>query len=332
MGKQKIQQQDDPALAAILLADLRDMRPQLRARAFQVTAYTEASLRVIDLFKSQLLRFSTKYDRAYQDYESILKSARQTAVGRQEWMDIFIGIGIGVTVGFVSGLVVASVTASATLSASAKLVNSLADEMAEAVVNTGYQKITPQRDYIRDLKPDGIHPAIISSQIWRKLSLYYRNTIEVFHSQSYLAFAMADCEYIISQLEKIHNGQTADMTQSDLVNFAIDILELAGMLLQVNVDEQLPKIRMLDTQLRGAPEYTQRNIEQDIWIVWLSAIPEANSGIIDEDDIENRLNKIGVLDRLGIDFGWWTSSADERAAIRAALREARMIRSKYESL
>ena len=68
-------------------------------------------------------------------------------------------------------------------------------------------------------------------------------------------------------------------------------------------------------------------IEQDLWIRWIAALPndaEARADALDEDAIEDHLHKIGVLggdSRLAVDFGMNTTMGDTEAAYKSALRE-----------
>lgn len=69
-------------------------------------------------------------------------------------------------------------------------------------------------------------------------------------------------------------------------------------------------------------------IEQDLWIRWISALPDDADIVgdaLDEDAIEDHLHSIGVLgddSRLDLDFGSNTTMGDTSAAYKRAKREA----------
>src|SRR5262249_55657245 len=91
----------------------------------------------------------------------------------------------------------------------------------------------------------------------------------------------------------------------------------------------------IETRVLSAPVQTTQEMEQDIWILWMSTILNRDSNILDYDAIEDHLASIGVLgpnSRLGVDFGWWTSEDDELAALEAARDQATRIRHRNSEL
>lgn len=77
-------------------------------------------------------------------------------------------------------------------------------------------------------------------------------------------------------------------------------------------------------------------LEQDIWILWISTIDKENSDFLDENIIENYLKEIKVIgpgkSRLGLDFGSVTLESDELKAIERAKTEKWNIRVKYSKM
>ena len=87
--------------------------------------------------------------------------------------------------------------------------------------------------------------------------------------------------------------------------------------------------------MAAEPSGREREMEQDIWILWMAELSDDESDVLDRDAIENHLTEIGVLGPaglLGVDFGWWTSKSDELDAIHAARGKKREIEVKYEGL
>jgi hypothetical protein len=91
------------------------------------------------------------------------------------------------------------------------------------------------------------------------------------------------------------------------------------------ISQGLGDLRRFETDLRALnPEdLRQRQIEQDIWILWIATLSDAS--VLDLDAIEDRLHAIGVLgpnSRLGVDFGGYTFFWEEDEARDAARSEA----------
>ena len=69
--------------------------------------------------------------------------------------------------------------------------------------------------------------------------------------------------------------------------------------------------------------------------MWMESVPDGRSDILDLDEIEDHLEAIGMLgggSLLGVDFGIWTSTDDEREALAAARALARGVHARYQAL
>ena len=107
------------------------------------------------------------------------------------------------------------------------------------------------------------------------------------------------------------------------------------------IRSDVQRMHQLDALARkGLPKtYGKREMEQDIWVLWIASLDPKNEDshdILDLDAIEDHLHyKIGVLGEgsvLGVNFGRYTSEADERAAIYAARAKKATILARFKQL
>lgn len=69
---------------------------------------------------------------------------------------------------------------------------------------------------------------------------------------------------------------------------------------------------------------SQDAVEREIWIKWLSQLPNDNLDTMDRDRIENKLRRLDIWSRLGIDIGDWFSD-NEQLKAKASARAVEMI-------
>jgi hypothetical protein len=131
----------------------------------------------------------------------------------------------------------------------------------------------------------------------------------------------ANAEYATAQINALWTGGEADMTLDATLTMVSELMaqehEADG--LDRNLASATAGWRALAAAAAAWQVPTQAKLEQDIWIVWIAGVSDPD--LLDRDAIEDHLKAIGVLgpgSRLGVDFGYWTSAADENAAVAAA--------------
>ncbi len=318
--------------SVLALRALEDTRAEATARSFKLGAYATKGLRVVDGTKAKMIRFSDQYGNAYQTYADVVRQGRAEAQDQQEWINIFSGIAIGVGVGLLSEVIIGE----AILSAASTVAVEVAGEAAEAVVAGGASQVIP-RVSGQTLEPGGIHPALMNSQIWETLSRLYRTVGSVQQIGWHLPLLLGNTEYAIGQLRLIDAGAEAEMSRPELVEMAISLTRVNRQMrmLDAEIEERMVGLDSLLARLSSPSGYGQDELEQDIWIMWISGIANDDSDILDLDAIEDHLSSIGVLGdsgRLGVDFGSWTSEHDVLQAIAAARRAASGILARFEAI
>jgi hypothetical protein len=306
----------------------------LRVTATQASllagAYAERSLRVVDALRARLELVSSRYHGAYDDYARVIRAARAEAKNQEEWKEIILGIAIGTGVGLLSAAIVPE-----GLAFGYALLAEVAGETAEAGV-AGAAKAAHITDVAgSELEPGGLDPDVLSTQIWQRLSGLYRGGLGVQQQVQYLPLLLGGAEYALGQFRLLQAGGQADMTRADLVSMAVSLNRATGHLSSLNtwLGSGLEALSRLEATTK-APVPKQAEMEADIWIMWMSGVPNSESDILDIDAIEDHLASIGVIGPgiLGVDFGWYTSEEDELAALAAARSHAGRIYDRYEAL
>ncbi|MEU0885644.1 DUF4157 domain-containing protein [Lentzea sp. NPDC005914] len=308
----------------------------LRREATQVSllagAYTERGIQTVDTLKTAVVGASDRYTQAYEAYAKVIRAAGEEARNQQDWINIFVGIGIGVSVGLLSAAVVPEGLALgwATLA-------EVAGETVEAVAAAGVQASGITTVAGTDLQPGGLDPHVLSTGVWRNLADLYRGVLGVQRHTQYLPLILGGTEYALGQFRLAEVGASADMKQSELVDMAVS-LNRAGVHLRLLGPELTRRLSALDRLREAAAAIKHRGIrevEQDVWIMWMETVPDGQSDILDLDEIEDHLAAIGMLGSgsiLGVDFGLWTSTDDELEALVAARAQAREVHARYNAL
>jgi hypothetical protein len=287
---------------------------------------------VVDRTRARMMQFSQEYEAAYEVYADKVREAKTAAENRQEWVDIFAGIAIGVGV----GLLAEAIVAEAALTLAQKAVIGLVGESVEAGLGAVAKSIIPQVAG-QDLEPGGIHPNLMRSTMWRTLSTLYRSTAQVQQTGWHLPLLLGNTEYALGQWRLLNAGGAADMTRQEVFEMAATLAETNAQMrgLDTEVDARMGRLDEALARLDTAVVYPPRELEQDIWIVWIAEIPTDKSDDLDNDTVEEHLHGIGVLgggSRLKVDFGWWTSEDNEQAAIRAARAATIEVRQRFDAI
>ncbi|HJZ82701.1 MAG TPA: DUF4157 domain-containing protein [Pyrinomonadaceae bacterium] len=316
----------------------RDEVELIRGRAFtryyQVSGTVGIGARVIENIKSNLLDASTRYHSAYDGYATAIRAAGQEARSQQQWFDFFMGIAIGVSAGVLSEWLFVAEGASLAL----EMTVEVGAEVAEGVTGAGLRASGLTEFVGQDLAPSrDLDPMVFDLEIYRLLESLHRKIL------SFAGYADAQflingaAEYAIGEIRVHVAGGQEEMSESDLLDLISALMRADSS--SADLDRTMPALRSrlqdIETRVLSAPVQTTQEMEQDIWILWMSTILNRDSNILDYDAIEDHLASIGVLgpnSRLGVDFGWWTSEDDELAALEAARDQATRIRHRNSEL
>jgi len=318
--------------SALARLGLEHLRITATASTFLAGAYAERGLRTVDALKSSLVRASDTYGGAYGNYAKVIRAARQEALNQQDWTNIVVGIAIGTSVGLLAGAIVPE-----GLALGWTIMAEAAGEVVEAGAGAGVQATGLTDVAGTDLEPAGLDPDVLRSDIWQHLAGLYRSAVGVQRHTQYLPLLLGNAEYALGQFRLLDAGAPADMSRTNTIEMAGALSRASTHLEQLNAElwQRLTALDQLAARVAAAPRPTVDQMEQDIWIMWMADLGNAQSDILDLDEIEDHLASIGILGAgglLGVDFGWWTSEDDELEALSAARAQAGAIRSRYRAL
>ena len=331
-GEQAQAGQADPVGALLSVPALESIRGTATQTTILAGAYAALGIRTVDTLKSTLTAADQTYGNAYANYANSVRAARAEAINQQDWNNIFLGIGIGVSVGLLSEAIIPEGIAYGW-----KVLAEVVGEATEAAAAGGAQALGITDVQGTDLEPGGLSPDARNSQTWERLSGLYRSVLGIQLHTQYLPLVLGNVEYALGQFRLLEAGAQADMSQVELVDMAVSLNRAAAHLTRLNAElgEKLEGLNRLNAQADAAPRPSEREMECDIWILWMSTLSDEQSNNLDLDEIEDRLHEIGVLgpnSLLEVDFGWYTSEDDELAALAAARRKAVDIRARQQEL
>jgi hypothetical protein len=308
----------------------------LRRDATQVTmlagAYAERGIRTVDLLKTNVVAAGDTYTRAYETYARVIRAAGEEARNQQDWIDIFVGIGIGVGVGLLSAAVVPEGLALGWM-----VLAEAAGETIEAAAAAGVQASRITSVAGTDLQPGGLDPHVLSTGVWRNLADLYRGVLGVQRHTQYLPLILGGAEYALGQFRLLEAGVPGDMERADLVDMAVSLNRAGAHVRRLGPEltQRLAALDRLGERAAAIGRREIREVEHDVWVMWMETLPDGRSDILDLDEIEDHLAAIGMLGAgsyLGVDFGMWTSTDDEREALAAARARAREVHARYHAL
>ena len=310
------------------------IRGRSTARFLQTSATVTAGVRALEKLKGVLLRVSEIYKVAYKGYEQAVKAAGKEAQNQQEYLDFFVGLGIGVSAGLLSEWLFVAEGASLTL----EVVVEVGTELGEGLAGGGV-KASGILDIVgKDLAPSrDLDPMVIELEIYKLLENLTGKMLALERYGESQFFINSAAEYTIGEIKSHVAGGEQEMSEGDLIDL-IETLVFADQhsgILDKTLKQFGGKLDEIQSIMEAAPVQSVNEMEQDIWILWLSTIADSESDILDLDAIEDRLLSVGVIgpsSRLGVDFGWYTSEADELAALMAARAKALEVRSRVMEL
>jgi hypothetical protein len=328
------------------LSDVQAIRARMQMRFLRAQNYALEGVRTGDAVRSSLLRLSSQYSRAWERYSRVIGAGRAEARNQQDWTNICVGIGVGILLGVAAAFLLPSTAAGAfalTLNEAAVAGASAAGQATGgAILASGVTSAF--RIEGTELSPEGMEPAVLEMTIWRRAAEMYRDAVRFVPTATNLHLLAMAGEYLSGQIRTRVAGGQVDMSDDDMLDLLETLTRADNAMSRVDRDLQTAITRLQQIRQsvsRGLPQgYGSREMEQDIWVLWMSRLPPSQYDILDLDAIENYLHgSIGILgpnSLLGVDFGqhWysWTSAADERAAVAAAQRRAGEVQARFRQL
>jgi hypothetical protein len=320
-------------LAIALLEQSRpsveNARTNALLRVMKIVKIQSDSQQVIGSLKAKLLQVSERYDQAYQRFEKIIAAAGKEAQDQQDYTDMVVGIAIGVAVGLCAEVLAGWAVAEAVGEVAAVGLKKWGKAAGKEAMGEGAETIVgqlakPKLDVPgKDLQPDGLKPEVLNMEIWRSLTQLHEAASrggKFILDQTILSGA---AEYAIGEI-KSQRGGGADMTVDDDVDIVLSVLraEEASKNLDQALDTLNHSVATLESGVSKLIDYGIDQMEKDIWILWMSNRKE-NSNILDIDAIEDHLTALGI-----VDFGWYTTDAEENEAIENAKERSAEVRNR----
>jgi len=322
------------------LSGVETVRANMEIRFLKSAAYASLGLQTGDRVRSKLLSLSRQYESAYENYASVIRAAREEAQNQQQWINIGVGIGAGVLLGLGAAFVFPTSAAGWIAISAGEVIGAVGSAAGQAAAGAFItSRITDALSVPgTDLEPGGLDPKILELRIWENVSKMYRSAISLNSASTNIHMLSNAAEYLIGEI-RVHvaDGST-DMSQDSVFDMMETLVNADNAMSRFDgiLSRSLANLRRLKTAADSISlgDYPRRNMEQDIWILWMSELDDPS--ILDLDEIEDYLHGnievLGSSGLLGVDFGGWTSSTDERRARRAARRYASQIRSRLRML
>ncbi|HET9647139.1 MAG TPA: hypothetical protein VFP34_02790 [Microlunatus sp.] len=323
-GSTSVQRQPRRPSQAANIARLTTLRTNADRRVTLATDYQKMCLQVGDTTRDKLSAISAIYTQAYNTFRGVLNAAQQEAQNQQRWTDIIVGVICGTAAGLAAAFVLPSTAAgwfSLTLAeAGTAAASSAGQGLASAALSAAASSALTVPGQV--ISSAGLEPSIQQIAMWQKVAGIYRSGLEVAQltqASHQTTMALSD---LIADVRVFEAGGTTKLTDASIAS-TLTQLEQQDSQLTVATTELTNKITELQTmntavaainpQAKTAPQ-----MEKDIWVLWMATLAK-NSNILDIDAIEDHIGPKGLKI---VDFGWYTSDADENEAIDQARSDA----------
>lgn len=319
---------DAPAAAPSATSG-RDILEGIRARALvrmgKLSALEMESADAIDAVKDRLMRFSDRYEMAYERYAKVMEQGKQAAEREEQLIGVAIGIGVGLAIALapevVAALAAEETAAAGTAAAGAEALTwakagtELGKEVAKETIAKGAEKGFVHVDGT-DLAPGGISPEVVKTTAWKSLTSLHEARPRIGAQSTNQALIMAGAEYLIGEF-KGGGDNRSDMGFGDQFQMGVSLknADAASSALDAQVDILRGKVAALKAAATGPMSYSVDQMEKDIFLLWMATLPKGSS-ILDIDAIEDYIGPKGL--KL-IDFGLWTTHSDQDNAIDMAI-------------
>lgn len=296
--------------------------------------FSTKSLEVGDTTRDKLVALSDIYKQAYGNFRGVLDKAEQEAQNQQDWTNIIVGVACGVAAGLLAAWALpASASLAFELTAQEALIAATSSAVQGGVgagLSAGVTKMLDVEGKKLDSK--GLEPSIMELAIWQKAAEIYRGGLEFSKLGGQLHALTVGISDLIGDVRVYNTGGESDLTD-EIINQKVSTLEAKDKELAKVNDELGKRLSELDAIKQAVDgispaDHSVRKMEKDIWILWMSGLA-LNSNILDLDAIEDHIgpNGLGI-----VDFGWYTSDADENEAIEKARDTAKMLKAEQQKM
>lgn len=310
------------------IAKITALRASAEARFTLASDYASEALAVGDLTRDKLSAISRVYTGAYTVFRNVLNSAQQEAQDQQQWTDIVVGVLCGTAAGLAAAFVLPSTAAGWFSLTLAEAGTAAASSAGQGVVSGGIALAASRATSVegKTISSEGLEPQFRELAMWRAVAGIYRSGLEigpVSQATHVLSVQLSD---FLADVRVFDAGGTSGLTEAR-IGQSVAAMQQADAQQAGARDEftrKLAELRALKAAVAAInPQAkSQRQMERDIWILWMSTL-QHNSNILDLDAIEDHIGPQG----LGIvDFGSYTSDADENEAIETARGNAAQLR------
>lgn len=304
---------------------LETVRAEALVRMGRLTKLEGASRDAVGAVKTRMLEASAEYDKAYEGYARVIKSAKLEAANQQLFTDIAMGIAIAVVLGVTIEAVpimLATTAVAETVGFGLKAAGKAALKAApkEAIGEGAEMGIGAAAKAAgiavagTDLEPGGMRPEILKMGIWKSLTQLHQAAPQIGGASLTMGLLMSNSEFAIGEIKAQTGGGRGDMPEQEAVELVQTVLRAgdAAKALDPHLDAAEQKIEALRRAAAAPITYRAPQMERDIWVLWMASL-ELDSNILDLDAIEDHLKALGI-----VDFGDYTFDDEENAAIKTA--------------
>lgn len=326
------------------LDGVRTVQANMDLRFHRTINYSTKGLRAGDTAKQRLSAIATNYEQAWDRYAVVIRAARQEARHQEQWINICVGIGAGILVGLGAAFVFPTAAAGWFSLAAGEVAGVIGSSAGQAALGAAVS--SGVTDTLRpagtELEPEGMSPAVLRMEVWQNISEMYRSALLLSEASRNLHMLSSAAEYLIGEIRVHIAGGETHMSEDSVLDMMVELVGADHDMRRFDnsLQESLEGVDRLQSAADSLnpDEYSDEDMERDIWILWISEL--SDPAVLDLDEIENYLhgsiNVLGERSELGVDFGrkWWswTSSEDEQNAHRAAQSHASGIRLRFRRI
>ena len=309
------------------IATLTTLRANADRRFQLATDYAKGTMAVGDTVKTKLTVLSNTYTTGYNVFRDTLNKAQQQAQNQQTWTDIAVGVVCGAAAGLLAAFVLPSTAAGWFSLTMAEAGTAALSSAGQGVLSGGVAALASNMTSVegKNISSEGLQPAFQELAMWKKVAEIYRSGLEVTPMVQALHQVSGSLADRIGDLRVYQAGGKTDLTE-DKIKTLMSGLTAPDAQLNEMQTQLYAKLVELQNLLQAAnninTDKTATSMERDIWKMWMSTLP-MNSKILDIDAIEDHIGPKGLKI---IDFGLYTTVADQNDAIDKARTETNLMK------
>jgi len=289
--------------------------------------FSAKSLEVGDLTRDKLSALSANYKQGFDTFRGVLNAAEKEAQNQQDWTNIVVGVACGVAAGLLAAWVLPSSAAAAFTLTLEEAAIAGASSAGQGVIGTGASALLTKPLDVAGKKLDssGVDPSVMEIAVWKKAADIYRAGLEYHELSGALHTAALNLSDFNGDLRVYNTGADSPLTD-EVIAEKVAALGAKDKELAKQSEEVTKKLSDLDA-IKAAvsaidpSKHAPLSMEKKIWVLWMSSL-SLNSNILDLDAIEDHIGPKGLKI---VDFGRYTSDADENEAIENARNTAKQM-------